>query len=177
MNSIRKAFKLSAVLLEYPEREWTEALSELREEISSLGNPVLQSYFLAFLTHAETQTYDDLCEEYVNTFDYHGVVSLNLTYHVFKESRERGGALIQLRKLFREAGIETVTEEMPDYLPMVLEFLAIADDAYVERVLKLHVNSMMQLEEELSKKDSPYAFLLKGCIENARGVFRNMEVS
>ena len=178
MNSTQqKIYKLISVFLEYPEYEWMEGLPELREEIASFENPIFRTYFEQFLNYLEYTPWEEVCEQYVNTFDYHGVVSLHLTFHVFKDSRERGEALVKLRQLFRESDVEMDTTEMPDYLPMVLEFLAIAEDEHVKRMLKLHLKSIIQLEKVLAKQDSPYSFLLKACIENSRYVLNEMHVS
>src|SRR5699024_7401142 len=99
------------------------------------------------------------------TFDFHGIVTLNLTYTVFKDSRKRGEALVKLRQMFYDSNLSAETEELPDYLPMILEFLAMADEKYIHQVLKLHLNSIKKLEKDLAENDSPYHFLLKAVTE------------
>jgi nitrate reductase delta subunit len=70
----------------------------------------------------------DLQELYVNTFDYKDKTNLYLTAHELGDSRKRGFALIQLQKLISEQGFEAVGNDLADYIPMLLEFLAVAQE-------------------------------------------------
>jgi len=177
MKAHQKVFKLTSTFLLYPTREWVEELSEVRKEVASFENIIAKNYIMSFLHYVETQPFDQLCEDYVYTFDFHGVTTLNLTYNVFKDSRERGAALVQLRQIFSDSDLETETDELPDFLPMILEFLAVADEKYVLRLLKLHLNYLRQLEKELVKNDNQYHFLLKAIIEVAQVVLQKEQVS
>ncbi len=66
----------------------------------------------------------DLQERYVGLFDRSRTLSLNLIEHVYGESRDRGGAMVSLVEMYRDAGFDPVTSELPDHLPMLLEILA-----------------------------------------------------
>lgn len=67
----------------------------------------------------------DLKELYVETFDYKETTNLYLTAHEFGDSRKRGGALIKLQKLICESGFEYEGKQLADYIPMLLELLAV----------------------------------------------------
>jgi nitrate reductase molybdenum cofactor assembly chaperone NarJ/NarW len=69
-----------------------------------------------------------LQELYVETFDYKEKTSLYLTAHELGDSRKRGAALIKLQKLICEGGFEYEGKELADYIPMLLELLAVAPE-------------------------------------------------
>jgi len=177
MKLHQKVYKITSLLLQYPQKEWDDALPEIKEEIRIMDNPMVKAYLTSFIHYLESTPHIRVCEKYVNTFDYHGVTSLYLTYNVFKDSRERGEALVKLRKILSDSDLETDTEELPDYLPMILEFLSEADDQYVHRLLKLHLNSIIKAEKDLVENDSEYHFLLKAAIEASRQLLKNEKVS
>src|SRR5690625_189735 len=127
MKAHQKVFKLLSVLLQYPEREWIKEIPMMALEIEQLNDAYLQKNFTAFFDYLKHTDFDQLCENYVNTFDYHGIVTLHLTYNVFKDSRKRGEALIELQRLFKTVDLEKTSAELPDYLPLILEFLAIVE--------------------------------------------------
>ncbi|PFO08407.1 nitrate reductase molybdenum cofactor assembly chaperone [Bacillus sp. AFS076308] len=89
----------------------------------------------------------DLQELYVNTFDYKDKTNLYLTAHELGDSRNRGMALIQLQKLIIDGGFETVRNELADYIPMLLELVAVApeDDQFekLSRRLAYAINRIL----------------------------------
>lgn len=177
MKAHQKVFKLASTFLLYPEREWIEELTKVKNEISTIDHNPAKNYLMSFIYYLETTPFEDLCLNYVYTFDFHGVTTLNLTYNVFKDSRERGEALVKLRQILSDSDLEAESDELPDYLPMILEFVAVADEKYVMRLLKLHINSLKALEEDLVKNDSEYHFLLKAIIAVSLNSLRNEQVS
>src|SRR5690625_6149317 len=69
----------------------------------------------AFFDYIKATPFDQLCEKYVNTFDYHGVVTLHLTYNVFKDSRKRGEALIELQRLYKTIDMEKTSSKSEEH--------------------------------------------------------------
>lgn len=177
MNPHQKVYKLASLFLQYPQEEINEILPDIKAEIATIENQTIHAYLTSFLYYWESTPFDVLCEKYVNTFDYHGVTTLYLTYNVFKDSRERGEALVKLREIFTDSDLITETDELPDYLPMIFEFLSAADNKYVQRVLKLHLNSIMKVNKDLAENDSDYHFLLKATIETSYELMKNAKVS
>ncbi|GAB3805071.1 nitrate reductase molybdenum cofactor assembly chaperone [Virgibacillus kimchii] len=177
MKLHQKVYKIAALLLQYPQKEWVDELPELKAEIQKLENPMAKAFLSSFIHYLECTPYIRICENYVNTFDYHGVTSLYLTYNVFKDSRDRGEALVKLRRIMNDSDLELESEELPDYLPMILEFLSEAEEKYIQRMLKLHLNSMVKVSKDLAENDSPYHFLLKAVIEVSRQLLKNEKVS
>lgn len=161
MEKHQKVFKIASILLQYPTEEWLRGVEEIKLELKTMDDSLTKMYFNSFLYYVESTPFIELCERYVATFDYHGIVSLHLTYHVFKDSRQRGEALVQLRNIFKQSDFETITEELPDYLPLILEFLSVANEEQMQQVLKLHYKSMEKLHDDLMKENNEYHFILK----------------
>lgn len=157
-------YKILSALLEYPEQELIENLPEIRVIV---GNDTdiddgERAALLMFLDHLESQHLTEIQKSYVKTFDLTPEHSLHLTHHLFGEEsdRERGPALIDLSEMFKEYGVKTVANELPDYLPLILEFASYLDDNEAT-VFLADVNKVLGiLAENLVKAESPYAPLL-----------------
>ncbi len=160
-------YKLLSALLDYPNQELVEHLPELNDfvaksqEIDVAEREALQS----FLTHLQSMSVTELQADYVKTFDMTAEHSLHLTHHLFGDDKNRGPALIDLGELYKDYGVEAVTNELPDYLPLVLEFAAYMDDDEATVFLSDAKKVLGVLAENLQKAESPYAALLS-IIEN-----------
>jgi nitrate reductase delta subunit len=82
---------------------------------------------------------------------------LNLFEHVHGESRARGGAMVSLLETYRAAGFEPATSELPDHLPMLLEFLATQPAATAREILADAAHILEALHTRLERRESPYA--------------------
>jgi len=100
---------------------------------------------------------------YVDMFDLKAANSLYLTYHLFDEQdRDRGPALIELSELYKSTGFEIGDGELPDYLPLILEYVATMDDeASAREFLQQTAQAVDIIATNLEKYDSPYASLLR----------------
>ena len=123
-------YKLLSSLLDYPNQDLIEHLPDLRDfvaqsiEIDHAEREALQN----FLSHLQSLSVTELQADYVQTFDMTAEHSLHLTHHLFGDDKNRGPALIDLGELYKDYGVEVVTNELPDYLPLILEFTAYLDD-------------------------------------------------
>ncbi|MDP1523191.1 MAG: nitrate reductase molybdenum cofactor assembly chaperone [Methylotenera sp.] len=160
-------YKLLSALLDYPNQELLEHLPELQnfvvqnQDIDHAEREALQS----FLSHLQSMSVTELQADYVKTFDMTAEHSLHLTHHLFGDDKNRGPALIDLGELYKDYGVEVVTNELPDYLPLVLEFAAYMDDNEATVFLSDAKKVLGVLTENLQKAESPYATLLS-IIEN-----------
>lgn len=116
------ALKLCSLLLQYPTQELVAACDEL--EAAAAGLPAAG----ALLAHYARTPLPALQEEYVRTFDFDLRAGLHLTYHTHGDRRQRGLELVRLKRRFAEAELALTDEELPDYLPVLLEFAAFAPD-------------------------------------------------
>ncbi|MCR6659643.1 MAG: nitrate reductase molybdenum cofactor assembly chaperone [Asticcacaulis sp.] len=120
-----------ACLLSYPTpavKETVDAVSQaLREEnLLPAANRKAVDALIAEIAAGDLY---DLQERYIDIFDRTRSLSLNLYEHVHGESRERGQAMVALLELYRSRGLELDANELPDFLPVFLEFLSILPQA------------------------------------------------
>lgn len=98
----------------------------------------------------------DVQAAYVDLFDRTRSVSLHLYEHVHGESRERGPALVGLVELYRAHGLEMDVSDLPDYLPVFLEFLSILPDTEAASLIGEAAHVLAAIEERLKKRQSLY---------------------
>jgi len=153
-------YKLLSVLLRYPDAALIEARDEIREAIEALPDTATQRSLAEFGRYLDGAGADELAQAYVETFDLHRRTSLYLTYYVHGDTRKRGMALLRLKRLYAAAGLEAATGELPDYLPLMLEFAALAPDDLGETLLREHRPSLELLRRGLDEAQSPYVHLL-----------------
>ncbi|MBR9652549.1 nitrate reductase molybdenum cofactor assembly chaperone [Thalassovita aquimarina] len=107
----------------------------------------------------------DLEERYVMLFDRSRTLSLNLFEHVHGESRDRGGAMVSLVETYRAAGYEPATSELPDHLPVLLEFLSTRPFAETQETLADAAHIFEALNARLVRRESPYAAVFAALLQ------------
>lgn len=117
--------KIAAHLLQFPDETLLNSLWPLAQVIVKLPPDRPREVFAEFLHSLKHRSLISWQEEYSRHFDLNPATCLNLTYHRYGDGKDRGAALAQLQQLYRQAGYEKTTTELPDFLPLVLEFLAI----------------------------------------------------
>ena len=106
---------------------------------------------------------------YVETFDLDRRTSLHLTYYLYGDTRKRGLALLRLKRLYAAAGLPFDADELPDFLPALLEFAAHARAEHGETLLAEHRLALELLRLRLAERSSPWACLLDAlCASLAR---------
>lgn len=158
-NQMDRTFKALSLILSYPTTELQAAMPEISAVLMSdsrlttacrggLG-PLLGQL-------ADADIYE-LQETYVGLFDRSRTLSLNLFEHVHGESRDRGGAMVSLVETYRDAGFDPVTSELPDHLPVLLEFLAMRPADEARDVLADAAHIFAALIERLDRRETPYS--------------------
>src|SRR5262249_21347796 len=112
------------------------------------------------LTDLTTHDIYDLQERYVALFDRGRATSLHLFEHVHGESRDRGQAMADLLALYGEHGLEFAANELPDYLPLFLEFLSLLPRAEARSLLAEPAAILRALADRLARRDAGYAAVL-----------------
>ena len=110
--------------LQYPDEQLISSLEIMRRYLNDLPVSGAKSACLSFLEHLKQTPLLRLQEAFTETFDLNPPTCLNLTYHRWGDGKERAEAMIRLKRLYEDAGFEMATAGFPDYLPMVLEFMA-----------------------------------------------------
>ncbi|MDQ3776090.1 MAG: nitrate reductase molybdenum cofactor assembly chaperone [Pseudomonadota bacterium] len=159
-----RIYKLLSVLLEYPNAELPEHLAEIEKMIGGLeqSTPEDQQSLLNFIAWAQTLPLTELQEHYVKTFDLKPDNALYLTHHLFEEQdRARGPALVKLSEYFQAQGYTIEKGELPDYLPLLLEYVStLPDEQNARQFLHQAVEVAALLARNLENMESPYALLL-----------------
>ncbi len=162
MEEHKHSFHLCSLMLRYPNEEWIDNV-EINQFISCVENKGMRYCFETFFTYVANTPIQLLCENYVRWFDFSERTTLYLTHERFGENKERGLAFVKLKMEFAKAGFYIKNDELPDYLPLILEFAALADAKYVQKMFLIHKQAIERLLCELEKDDNPYAYLLKAC--------------
>jgi len=151
--------KAISVLLSYPTAEMQAAGEELVAALQQgdlLPAEIVESLTALIDTMATSDIYE-LQETYVALFDRSRTLSLNLFEHVHGESRDRGGAMVDLVENYRAAGFEPDSSELPDHLPVLLEFLALRPLEEAREVLADAAHILEGLQVRLNRRESQYA--------------------
>jgi nitrate reductase delta subunit len=150
---------LLSFLLRYPGPEVVAVRDELGAEVAALpAGPARDALerFLAGWTGDGTT----LPARYVETFDLRRRATLELTYYAHGDTRERGMALLRIKKLYRAAGLPMSSRELPDHLTVMLAFAALAPPGHGEALLAEHRPAIELLRLSLHDLESPYAHVL-----------------
>ena len=157
-----RLYKIMSALLEYPDQELKSAIPEiaglLKGEALSAEEAAVIRKFTDWMSGMDVT---ELQASYVRTFDMTPEHSLHLTHHLFGDDRGRGPALIDLTEYYKEYGLVADESELPDYLPLVLEFASTLDPVEAKVFLSQTVKVLTQLAMNLEKAESPYAPLVR----------------
>lgn len=156
-------FKALSALLSYPTADLKAAAQEIRAALA--GEAIAPKWLVERLNRLidEIEIIDliELQERYVFLFDRTRSLSLYLFEHVHGESRDRGQAMVDLRTLYAEAGLDADARELPDYLPMFLEYLSLRPIEEARALLAEPIAVIAALRERLARRKSSYAFVLR----------------
>jgi nitrate reductase delta subunit len=153
-----RTLKSLSLLLSYPSVELQEAMPEIGGALDADTrlSSAMQRALRPIVKALATRDIYDLQEEYVMLFDRSRTLSLNLFEHVHGESRDRGGAMVSLVETYREAGFDPVSSELPDHLPVLLEYLSLRPAAETREVLADAAHILETLSVRLTRRESNY---------------------
>lgn len=146
----------ASVLLQYPDETVREQLPLVAGALTALPAGPAREALTGFLAHLQVTPPRDAAETYVATFDRRRRCCLYLTWWTDGETRRRGHALAVLKERYRRAGLEPAAHELPDYLPLALEYAATGDLADGLMLLQEHRPGIELLRLALRDAGSPY---------------------
>jgi nitrate reductase delta subunit len=147
---------IGSMLLRYPDEGIRGQLTLIRAALPALANPTPLSRFITWFA---SQSPTEVAQHYVTTFDHTRRRSLYLTYYRHGDTRARGMALLALKHTYRQAGYPPPEAELPDFLPLILEFAAHEPEAG-QRIL-IHCRAGLELlGDALHDAGTPYVVLL-----------------
>lgn len=161
--------KALSALLTYPSAELRQGAADIEAALRGEGLIDGQDFggLRTLLSELSGRDLFDLQERFVLLFDRSRSLSLNLFEHVHGESRARGQAMVDLLETYRAGGFEPVGPELPDHLPMLLEFLATRPLTEARDVLADAVHILTALRDRLERRQSPYASVFAALVSLA----------
>ena len=165
-----RTLKALSLILSYPSRELQQAMPEIGAVLAADTRltAAARRALRPLVEELSGRDIYDLEEQYVMLFDRSRTLSLNLFEHVHGESRDRGGAMVSLLETYRDGGFEPVTSELPDHLPVLLEFLATRPFVETEETLADAAHIFQVLNARLDRRESPYGAVFAALLQLAR---------
>lgn len=161
-----KTFKVFSLLLSYPSAELQQAIPEFYRVLQQDGlvGPARLKALSVLMGELQRGDLYDLQERYVLLFDRSRSLSLNLFEHIHGESRDRGGAMVDLLEMYRAGGLDLDGVELPDHLPVLLEYLSTRPLSEARAVLDDAGHILVALSQRLARRDTPYAAVLDALV-------------
>lgn len=159
-------FRALSALLSYPSAELRDALPEIAEAISvsSLVAAPDREALRRLIGELASGDLLDVEARYVEIFDRGRATSLNLFEHLHGESRDRGQAMVELKRHYERAGFDLASRELPDFLPVVLEYLSCRDVSEAREMLGDCGHILKRIGEALLSRDSSYAAIIQALL-------------
>lgn len=164
-----RTLKALSVMLSYPTRDLQKAMPEIGGILSSDTRltAATRRALRPLVEELRTRDMYELEEQFVLLFDRSRTLSLNLFEHVHGESRDRGGAMVSLIETYRAGGFDPVTSELPDHLPVLLEFLSTRPSSEAQDTLADAAHIFEALNARLVRRESPYAAVFASLLQLA----------
>lgn len=165
-----RTLKALSALLTYPSSELIAALPAIADQFAS--DPLLKKAdrlaLESLAAHLRNGDLFDRQEEYGLLFDRTRSLSLHLFEHVHGESRDRGQAMVDLIKLYEDSGFSPTIEELPDFLPLFLEFASTRPPQEALDLIAQPAHVLAALLERLAKRKSPYQAIFQALMALAK---------
>lgn len=160
-------YNIMARLLDYPDEELLANLPGIIDAIQQDDAiaPQEREDLLNLVSWINLHDLTGLQSQYVQTFDMVPEHDLHLTHHLFGDDRGRGPALIDLSEYYKASGLEVEGNEIPDFLPLILEYVSTLDDLQARVFLGDAAKVLKVIGDNLEKAESPYARILR-IVEN-----------
>jgi nitrate reductase delta subunit len=166
---MNKSLKALSALLTYPSAELQLAAGEIAELIEGERalSAAIRDRLLVLLAELATHDLYDLQERYVLLFDRTRSLSLHLFEHVHGESRDRGQAMIDLKAQYEQHGLAMAENELPDFLPLFLEYVSLLPVAEACESLSQPAHIFAAMAERLAKRESAYEAVFRALVSLA----------
>ena len=164
-------------LIDYPHEDVLLHKAEIDQIIKEAGlAPAIESKLLSFVEKQASRELLDCQSEYDGLFERGRSLALWLFEHVHGESRDRGQAMVELVNMYREAGLELDKHELPDYIPLFLEFLSTQGEENAKNWLQEMEHILGLLLCRLEKRGSDYQVLFEAVLDIAQSTVNLDEI-
>lgn len=159
-------FRAFSALLSYPSAEMRTALPEIAEVVrrEALVGESQRRDLLALVDDLGRGDQLEAEERYSDLFDRGRALSLHLFEHLHGDSRDRGSAMVELKQLYEAAGFDLSSSELPDYLPVVLEYLSCRELVEAREMLADCAHILKVIARALIARQSHYAAVLQSLL-------------
>lgn len=155
----RRLFAAASIALRYPERDWLRSFEEIERDLDQFSSETKEVLW-NLITYFGSKSLMDLQVDYVATFDRKRRACLYLSYYLNGDTRKRGMALLNFKQTYSAEGWISVSEELDDYLPILLEFIAVTASPIGMDLLVQHKAGLTLLSYALRDLNSPYLALI-----------------
>lgn len=169
---MQKTYKILSLLLDYPDEALYEALKEIPKELAHDGlmDQDMLSEMDRFIGACRELTLPDWQMIYVGMFDCSKSINLYLFDHIYGDSKERGQAMVNLKEMYEKAGLKMVANELPDYLPLFLEYISLKSSKLEAVKLLNDIKPILEkLYKLLDEKKSFYREIIDVLLKLAAG--------
>lgn len=172
-------YKALGALLDYPEAELIEALPEIDAALDAEPalSAITRTELKRLLSALAAGDPMERQEEWLGLFDRSRARSLHLYEHVHGESRARGQAMASLKEMYRFHGLEIARGELPDYLPLLCEFLSLIEPKVARSLLADTAHILEAVRRRLVERRSPYAAIFAALLELSAAAVDAAQVS
>lgn len=160
-SQIQQTFQLCSYLLSYPDQELMDSLEDVESELESLAFSAIKEELVQFLEKAKLKSSSELISTYVYTFDFGKKTNLYVTYMTNGEQRERGMDLLFLKNYYKLNGFDVTDKELPDYLPIMLEFASLVDKETLKPVFERYLDNIKEINNHLDSEVNLYGHITK----------------
>jgi len=156
-------------VVSYPDPEIREALPEIAQIVSAtaLISEADREPILSLIATLGVMDPMEAEERYVELFDYSRATSLHLFEHLHGEARDRGQAMVELKRVYEQGGFDLSPRELPDYLPVLLEYLSCRDLPEARDMLSDCADILRSLGEAVARRNSPYVAVFQALLSIA----------
>lgn len=156
-----KTYKIFSILLSYPTEELKKSVDDMIDILKYDG--LLSNQDIKCITHLISFIKNNdllyLQEYYVSIFDRKKDFSLYIFEHIHGDSRERGMAMVDLKDFYKKSDLSVLTNELPDYLPLFLEYMSLISENEAKSLIGEIVNIIAILSRKLNIINSDYSYL------------------
>ena len=167
--SARLTLRVLAHLLRYPNADWIAHIADFRQALhheAALSVQRLEELD-ALLQHLRNAPRLEVESTYVELFDRGRQTALHLFEHVHGDSRDRGPAMVDLIRTYESTGLYLGPDELPDHLPVLLEFASTQEAPQAKAFLAEFAHIVRNIFSALVARQSPYASAVAAVLELA----------
>ncbi|NRD79648.1 nitrate reductase molybdenum cofactor assembly chaperone [Bacillus sp. BRMEA1] len=163
-SNVQEIFQLCSYLLTYPDKDFIASLSEAEDELEFLTRSSAKDELKWFFKKAMALEPEELVAAYIHTFDFGKKTNLYITYMSNGEQRERGMDLLFLKNYYQLYGFEVTDKELPDYLPIMLEFAGQVEVEIMKPIFERYFANIKEIADHLHPEQNLYGHIMKSII-------------